>query len=160
MIQRNLVSFICLMTILCYTAPAWQDKLAAPSSEPAAKDTGSDLVVARIAGEPITEKEVLSAINQLARQKPMSPDRAQDRNILLFKDALDGLTTVAVLRSQVRQQNIVVDSAKVEQQMQQVLKQFPTREDFPLGVLRLQRSNGQQFSFGSVFAVQPARLAE
>jgi parvulin-like peptidyl-prolyl isomerase len=130
MFRRNLTWLCCVLAALCCAAHAQEDKSAAPFSKPATAERESDLVVARVAGEPITEKQVLTAISLVARQKPLPPDRLKDRNTLLFKDALDSLITVAILKGEVKQRNIAVDPAKVDQQMQQISKQFPSREEF------------------------------
>lgn len=130
MIRRNLVALICIFAVLCCTASARQEKPPAPTPAPSTETPDSDLVVTRVSGEPITEKQVLSAIGQLVRQKKLTPDKLQERNSLLFKDALDNLVTVAVLKSQARQQNLPVDPAKVDQQFQQISKNFPSQEEF------------------------------
>jgi peptidyl-prolyl cis-trans isomerase C len=130
MIRRNLISLLCIWTLLGLAANARQEKTTSPDAAPSPESAGSDLVVARVSGEPITEKQVLSAIDQLARQRRVPPDKMQERNTLLFKTALDGLVTTAVLKGEARQQKLTADPAKVDQQMQQVSKNFPSQEEF------------------------------
>ena len=128
MARWNLAFLFGLFAVGCCAASAQQEKPAAPVSEPAAAE--SDLVVARVAGEPITERQVLSAINQVAKQKSVPVDRLQDRNSLLFKDAIDSLAMMVILRGQIREQKITVDPARVDQQVQLLSKQFPSQEEF------------------------------
>jgi peptidyl-prolyl cis-trans isomerase C len=131
MIRWNPVYLVFMFAVLCWPASARQDKPATPAQEqPAADTAASDLVVARVAGEPITEKQVLSAINTLAKQKVLPPDKQKERISIFFKDAVDNLVTVAILKGQVKEQNITADPAKVDQQIQQFSKQFPSQADF------------------------------
>jgi peptidyl-prolyl cis-trans isomerase C len=121
---------VCFFAVLCNVASAQQDEPAASPSKPDAADEGANLVVARVSGEPITEKQILSAVALIAKQKTLPPDRLKDRNSLLFKDALDSLVMVAILRGEVRHQNIKVDATRVDQQVQQISKQFPSQAEF------------------------------
>ena len=77
MIRRNLTYLMFLLPLiaaLCLAAPAQQQTPPASTPAPQAAAAGSDLVVLRVAGEPITEKQVIAAISVLARQK-QSADR-------------------------------------------------------------------------------------
>ena len=130
MVPRNMIFLICLFAALCYAIPAQENKPAESKATTAAQDAGSDLVVARISGEPITEKQVASAIEQMSRQRPMTPDQMKQRNTILFKDALDNLTAISLLKSQAKQLNLTVDKAKLDQQMQDISKRFPSQEEF------------------------------
>jgi peptidyl-prolyl cis-trans isomerase C len=130
MVRRNMIFLICLFAALCYAIPAQENKPAESKTATAAQDSGSDLVVARVSGEPITEKQVVSVIEQIARQSPMLPDQRKQRNTLLFKDAVDNLTAIALLKSQAEQLNLTVDKAKLDQQIQNISKQFPSQEAF------------------------------
>ncbi len=118
-----------VFTLFCCVALA-QDRQEENATKLKSPETRSDLVVVRVSGEPITETQVLSAIDQLARQKPLPPDRLNERNKLLFKDALDGLIVLALLRNQIRQQNIIADSDKIDQEIRQISQQFPSQADF------------------------------
>ena len=130
MILRTRVALMCMAAILCCLPSISQEKAAEPAPAADADPAGSDLVVARVAGEPITEKQVLSTIDQMVRQKRVAPDKLQERNTVLFKAAVDNLVTTAVLKSQARQQNLTADAAKVDLELQQISKQFPSREEF------------------------------
>jgi peptidyl-prolyl cis-trans isomerase C len=151
MIRRNLMCLLLLISALCYAIPAQQPATPAqpqtppaqkqapavqppapPASAPtpAAADAGSDLVVVRVAGEPITEKQVLSAVNFLSRQKLPPPDAQQSRNVLLFNGAVENLTIELLLKKIAREQNVVADKSLVDQQMEALAKQFPTPEAY------------------------------
>lgn len=113
-----------LTSILCLAARAQQP--AAPSGTSAK----SDLVVARVSGEPITESQVLSTIEVLARQTLLKPDQRSQRNTLLFKSALENLVTLAMLKSEAGKRQIEADPAKVEEQMKQYESRYPSKEEF------------------------------
>ncbi len=130
MVRRNVTSLVGVFAFLCCMASAQQDRPDESASKSVAADMESDLVVARVSGEPITEKQVRAAIDQVARQRLLPPDRLKERNSLLFKDALDSLVMLALLRNQVKQQNILVQPAQVDQQIQQIAKQFPSQAEF------------------------------
>jgi len=100
MIRRTLVFFILLLAVLCCTAPAQQSTPAASTQAPAAKDAGTDLVVAKVSGQPFTEKQVVETIDQLASQQRLSLNQLQQRNSLLFKNAFDNLVMIALLKNQ------------------------------------------------------------
>ena len=102
---------------------------SAPAASAAAA-AGSDLVVVRVAGEPITEKQILAAISVLSRQKQLPADSQQERNVTLFKGAVDNMIIETLLRNEALRQNLAPDQEKVEQQWQQVLKNFPSQADF------------------------------
>lgn len=129
MVPRNVIFSICLFAALCCAIPAQENKPAESKDATAAPNPGSDLVVARVSGEPITEKQVMTAIEQLARRQQMLPDQAKQRNTLLFKDAVDNLTAIALLKNEAKQLNLAVDKAKLDQQMQTISKQFPSRNN-------------------------------
>lgn len=130
MTRRNLFSSLCIGILLGLVAYARQEKTPVPDTAPPQQSPRADLVVARVSGEPITEKQVLSAIDQLVKQKKVPPDKIQDRNTLLFKTALDNLVTAVVLKGEARQRKLAADPAKVDQQMQQISKNFPSQEQF------------------------------
>ena len=114
-----------LALILFVSAPC----LAASALQTAA-GAESDLVVIRVSGEPITEKQVLSTIELLARQTLLKPEERRERNSLLFKDAIENLVTVTLLKIEARKQSVKVDPAKVDQQIQQYASRLSSREEF------------------------------
>jgi len=130
MIRRIPLSLVLLLLALCCAASAQQSTPAASPAAPAAKADDGDLVVARVSGQPLTEKQVVLAIDQLATQKQMSLDQLAQRNTILFKDAVDNLVMIALLKNQARQQNVTVDQAKIDRQLQQISQQFPSRAEF------------------------------
>jgi peptidyl-prolyl cis-trans isomerase C len=103
---------------------------AAYAPAPAAKSLVSDLVVARVSGEPITETQVLSNIEVLSGQTLLKPEEMKNRNNLYFKGAMDNLIAVAVLKLEARRLNLTVDSAKLDQQVQQYASRYPSKEAF------------------------------
>ena len=120
MFRRSSLAMIFFVSALCLTGSVLQTAAAAES----------DLVVVRVSGEPITEKQVLSTIELLARQTLLKPEERSQRNSLLFKDAIENLVTVALLKNEARKQNVKVDPAKVDQQVQQYASRFPSTEEF------------------------------
>jgi peptidyl-prolyl cis-trans isomerase C len=125
-IRRTSVYAIIFYAGLCLAAFSQEPKPATPPSPQATKD--EDVVVAKVSGENITEKQVLTVIDQLARQKQMPSD--QNKNKVLFQDAVDNLVVEAMLKTEVKQQNVVVDKTKVDQQFLELTKRFPTPEKF------------------------------
>jgi peptidyl-prolyl cis-trans isomerase C len=119
-----------LISALCLAALAQQQTPPASTPAPQAAAEGSDLVVLRVAGEPITEKQVIAVFSILARQKPSPTDTQQERNVNLVKGAIDNIIIDTLLRNEARRQNLEPDPAKVEEQWQQILKQFPSQADF------------------------------
>jgi peptidyl-prolyl cis-trans isomerase C len=128
MIRRALISIILLSTALCLLAAAQQKTL--PASQPSAAKAESDIVVLRISGIPVTENQVMEAINQMAKDQPLATNQKADRNALLYKDAIDNLTAITLLKNQARMQNITIDKTVIDQQIQNVSKQFATPEEF------------------------------
>jgi peptidyl-prolyl cis-trans isomerase C len=137
--QRRLVIVAVVIAAVCFPALAQQNATSTPvpaqakpaeSALPTKSDTVSDLVVATVSGEPITEKQVLTTINVLASQTVLKPEEQKDRNLLLFKGALDNLITLTVLRAEVRNQNVIVDKARIDQQMQLFETRYGSKEAF------------------------------
>ncbi|MDR1727556.1 MAG: peptidylprolyl isomerase [Acidobacteriota bacterium] len=91
----------------------------------------TDLVVARVSGVPITEKQVLDVIAEIARQQGDLPlDRLQQRNALFFNDAIDNLVTLTLLREHAKEQAVVVTDAEVAAQVKQMAGRFASQEEF------------------------------
>jgi peptidyl-prolyl cis-trans isomerase C len=146
MVQRNLLCILFVCVVLCFTVAA-QEKTppaappapaasptpataSAPAQAPAAADAGSDLVVAKVFGEPISEKVVLSAINLLSGQKRLPQNLEQGRALTLFQGAMDNLIITAAIKNQAKVQNIPPDQTFVDQQMQIFTKKYPSAEEF------------------------------
>jgi peptidyl-prolyl cis-trans isomerase C len=128
MIRRNLAYSLFLFVSLCISAPAQQPAASSPSSSAVAAK--SDLVVLRIAGEPITETQVMAQIAVLAQQKQIPANSQQEQNVNLFKGAVDNITIETLLKNEARRLNLKPDQAKEEEQWQKILKSFPSQEDF------------------------------
>ena len=106
---------------------AVETSAAAPSSAVAEE---SDLVVARVSGEPITEKQIIAVIDEIARQSNPSLEKLRQRNTLFFSDAINQLVTVSILRIRARERNITVSDADIEPHIKQMAGQFLSKEDF------------------------------
>jgi peptidyl-prolyl cis-trans isomerase C len=130
MIQRNLLYLLIVATAFCLAAPAQQPTPPAATPASPAAAAGSDIVVLRVAGEPVTEKQVVGAIAVLARQKQLPAETPQERNVNLFKGAVDNIVIETLLRNEARRMNLEPDQAKVEQQWQLILKNFSSQADF------------------------------
>ena len=121
MIRLAFIFTILLLTLLSGTAGA---------SETAAPESAADLVVVRVSGDPITEKQILDAINELAKQENLTIEQSMQRNSLLFDRAVETLITYSLMKTRVREMNITVDDADVETQMRQTVQRFPSPEAF------------------------------
>lgn len=130
MMQRHLTCVLLAVAALCFAAQAQEQKPPASSPAAQAAPKGSDLVVMRVNGEPVVETQVLAAVTVLARQKQLPTDKPQERNVNLIKGALDNLTIEILLKNEARRQNLAPDQAQVEQQWQQLMKQFPSQAEF------------------------------
>jgi parvulin-like peptidyl-prolyl isomerase len=137
--QKRLIIFVFAVAASCFSVFAQQNAPAKPASTPAKPPesmtpskagTESDLVVAKVSGEPITEKQVLNTINILATQTLIKPEERKDRNIMLFRGALDNLVTLALLKAEVRNQKVTIDKAKIDQQMQLFESRYGSKEEF------------------------------
>ncbi len=91
---------------------------------------GEDPVVAKLLNETITEKQVQSAIDQLARQQQMPAQQLPQKDSLLFKDALNTLIDMALLRNEGKMQKITVDPGKVDSAYQNLAARFPSADQF------------------------------
>ena len=130
MIRQTLVFLILITATLSGTLSARQNTQATASSTSEAKNEEPDLVVVKVDGLPLTERQVVSAIDQLADQKKMTLNQRKQRNTVLFQDAIDDLVRIALIKNQVRLQNITVDTAKIDEQFQKILKRFSSPEQF------------------------------
>jgi peptidyl-prolyl cis-trans isomerase C len=151
MYRKSALTLIFLFAALCFVLSAQEKPSstpAAPAAKPAdpaapaqpapssAADSSPNLVVARVSGEPITERQVLSAMEVLSKQTVIKPEQQSQRNTILFKGALDNLVTVTILKSEARKQSITVDKARVDQQMQVFASQYPSKEEFEKAMAR------------------------
>jgi peptidyl-prolyl cis-trans isomerase C len=128
MIRRALLYIILLSAALCFSAPAQQN--TSPAAPPPAAKTESDIVVLRVSGIPVTESQVMEMIGQIAQKQPLAANQKLERDVLLFKDAVDSLTTIALLKNQAQVQKITIDKAVIDQQIQSISKGFASPEDF------------------------------
>ena len=130
MIRSALISLALFSIFLCTVSWAQQVESGGAQNAPAAKSEEAGLVVVRISGFPVTEKQVLEMIDDLARQNDLSLSQFRERNSLLFEDAVKNLITVTLIRNQVRQQNISVEKTQLDQQIQQLSSRYSSQEAF------------------------------
>ncbi len=130
MIRRSVVLAAALLAFLPLRGSAEKANQEAKAAS-AAHATTDDIVV-KVLGESITEKQILSTINQIAqaRQQQATPQQLQQKDIVFYKDALETLIGGILLKSEGKEKNIVADKAKVDQTFQSVKGQFPTGEAF------------------------------
>jgi parvulin-like peptidyl-prolyl isomerase len=137
--QKRFILLAFAVAVFCFPAFGQQNESPTPASAqakpaesvtPAKVGTESDLVVATVSGEPITEKQVLTTINILAAQTLIKPEEQKDRNIMLFKGALDNLVTLTLLKAEVRNQKVTVDKARIDQQIQSFETRYGSKEEF------------------------------
>jgi peptidyl-prolyl cis-trans isomerase C len=103
---------------------------AGTAAQQAAKVTAEDPAVARVLGETITEKQVLNAINMIAQQRQLKPAEAQQKDVLLFKEAVDGMIGVVLLKNEARTQKLSVDKGKIDETYNGIVKEFSSEADF------------------------------
>ncbi len=89
-----------------------------------------DPVVARVHGEPITEKEVLNVINQLAAGQQATPEQQQKKNAVFYKSALDSLVAQILLKHEGQEKKISVDQAKADEYFKTLVARFPSEQQF------------------------------
>jgi peptidyl-prolyl cis-trans isomerase C len=128
MIRRALIFIILLSAALCFSAPAQQN--TSPAAPHPAPKTESDIVVLRVSGIPVTESQVMEMIDQITQDQPLTANQKQERKVLPFKDAVNNLTTITLLKNQARAQNITIDKTLIDQQIQSIAKGFASPEDF------------------------------
>jgi peptidyl-prolyl cis-trans isomerase C len=128
MIRSAIMLFILLLHVLLSTSIGQEAASPAPSSPSQSEPT--NLVVLRISGRPITERQVLAMIRDMAGQMKLPLEQLRQRNSLLFKNALTNLITIALLKDQIQQQNIVVAPAAIDQQAAKIAKQYASPEAF------------------------------
>ena len=134
---RIVTTGFCLALLSAFAAFAQQPQAEAPAPPPkaAAAPTPSaevkgDAVVARVQGEPITEKAVLGVINQLASGQQASPDQKEKKNVAFYKNALDSLVAQILLKHEAQEKKISVDQAKVDEYFKTLVARFSSEQQF------------------------------
>jgi peptidyl-prolyl cis-trans isomerase C len=128
MIRSGFIFFILLLTPL--TSFSEGQEASSTTSLSPSQSKPADLVVLRISGRPITERQVINMIDDMTRQMKLPFEQLRQRNSLLFKDALSNLVTIALLKDQIQQQSITVDPATIDQQAAKISKQYPSQGAF------------------------------
>jgi parvulin-like peptidyl-prolyl isomerase len=132
--RRTPLFLILLSAIFCLPAPA-QEKTP-PASPPSAAKKESDFVVLRVSGMPVTESQVVEMIREITKDQHLPATRKQEDNELLFKDAIENLTTITILKNQAGTQNITIDKAVIDREIQEISKKFASPEDFQKALAR------------------------
>jgi peptidyl-prolyl cis-trans isomerase C len=96
---------------------------------PAAKVT-SNIVVARVQGALITENQVLQMIEQLTSELELSAQQTREKTALYYKDALESLIGIALLKAEGKEKAIVIDKSKVDETYKSVASSFSSAEEF------------------------------
>ncbi len=106
---------------------------------PAAQSAAGPVVVVKVSGESITEKQVLDTINQLALQHASSGQTTDEqmlhKDTVYFKDAVDTLIGTILLKNEAKGNNLVADKAKIDETFQSMKKQFPDEAKFQQALL-------------------------
>jgi peptidyl-prolyl cis-trans isomerase C len=127
------LSTFCVIAFMLASVFAAGGQQPAPGSAtppPAAAQEQDSVVVARVSGETVTEKEVLDAINQLASRQQLDQQQMKQKDTLLFSQALDNVIATMLLRNEARDMQLTPDKAKVDEAYQQIFKRFPSEEAF------------------------------
>ena len=133
MIRSAAILITLLLTLVTGVTAAEEnapDAETSNSAEAVSQDTAADLVVVRVSGDPITEKQVLDAINELTKQENYTLEQSKQRNTLLFDRAVESLMTVSLMRTRMREMNITVDDADLEEQFKLLTQRFSSTEAF------------------------------
>ncbi len=132
---RAVVSLVVALAAVVIGA-AHQVPQKSPPSADAAAAAGADSVVARVDGEGITEKQVLDAISQMAQQRQLTAQQLPQKDVLLFKDAVDSLIGFALLRKEAREKSITVAPQKVDEGFRDLARRFASEEEFQAAMKR------------------------
>ena len=129
---RSVSIFIILLLLTPVTGVIVAEETAQGAEAPnaASSDPAADLVVVRASGDPITEKQVLNMINEMARQENFTFEQSRRRNSLLFDRAVESLISVSLMSARMSEMNIAVDDADVDAQLIQAAQRFPSLEAF------------------------------
>jgi peptidyl-prolyl cis-trans isomerase C len=130
MIRSAFIFTILLLTLMFSTAVAEEAVPPNEAAETVSPEPAGDLVAARVSGDPITEKQILDIINEMAKQENMTLEQSQQRNSLLFDRAVENLITLSLMKARMREIDIAADDADVEAQIKQTAQRFPSPEAF------------------------------
>jgi peptidyl-prolyl cis-trans isomerase C len=85
-------------------------------------------VVARVNGEDVKKADLERAIKTMEGRagQPVPPDRRDE----IYRNALDQLVVLTLLKQETKTKNIQVGDAEIDQQLQQLKGQFPTQDAF------------------------------
>ncbi len=119
---RSFVFILCLLPLF-RSLPAAQAPTAPPESQP-------DRIIARVDNEPITERQVLTMIDQIAASQQLPPEQQLNKTTRLFSQAVERLIILALLRKEAGEKGITADKERVEKEFQEIIGRYPSREAF------------------------------
>jgi peptidyl-prolyl cis-trans isomerase C len=132
MTPRSIVVMVAFLVCL-FPAGLAGKTIQEAKTAPAAQ-APAEVVIVRLLGESITEKQVLMTINQLAaraqQQQQATPQQLQQKDVFYYKDALETLVGGVLLKNEAKEQNISADKAKVEENFLSIKKQFQSDAEF------------------------------
>ncbi len=99
-------------------------------AQPTANQDQNSIVVARVSGEAVTEKEVLEAINQLASRQQMDAQQMKQKDTLLFNQAVDNVIATVLLRNEARDKKLTAEPSKTNEAYETIHKRFKTEDEF------------------------------
>jgi len=133
MIRRSTVPAAALLALLFQMGsarPAQQDV----KSVPALPTVATNDVVVKVLGESVTEKQVIDTVNQimvqLSRAQQLTPDQVKHKDTLYYKEALDTLVSTILLKNEAKDKNVVVEKAKIDENLKSMKGQFPDEAKF------------------------------
>jgi peptidyl-prolyl cis-trans isomerase C len=119
--------------LFCIAAfPSLQAQEAAPATQtpaPAAKMPDNP-VVATIQGAPVTETDVLNMIEQIISRQQLPAEQLREKDALFYKDALDSLIAIALLKNEGKGKNVTIDKAKIDDAFKTIAARYPSAEEF------------------------------
>src|SRR5216117_1715337 len=130
MIRPYPVFILLVMTAFVTLLTPFPDAARPAALQQTANKAVDDPVIVRVQGQPITEKQVLEAIGQIARGGQRTPEQLQKKDVALFKDAVENLTRFALLRKEAQERQLTVDKAKLDAAVQEIVKRFPSEAEF------------------------------
>jgi len=130
MIRPYPVFILLVMTAFVALLTPFPDAARAAAVQQTAKEAPDDPVIVRVQGQPITEKQVLDAIGQIAQSGQRTAEQLQKKDVAFFKDAVENLIRFALLRKEAQEKQMTVDKAKLDQAVQEIVRRFPSEAEF------------------------------
>jgi len=112
-------------------APAGSGAPGAPAATPAPpKPVPPQLpdIIARVNGEDVKKADLERMIKTMEGRagQPVPPDRRDE----IYRGAIDQLVVYTLLKQEAKSRNLKIDDAEINSKMEELRKQFPTKEAF------------------------------